>query len=127
MANEKARRLRKRMTRHEVKLWLHLRELRKQGYHFRRQAPIDGFIVDFACYHPKLIIEIDGSQHARCTRNRRDASRDKHLAASGFGVLRFWNKDVDENLEGVLTLILHALQSDPPTPATPKSVAVPPR
>jgi very-short-patch-repair endonuclease len=64
MANEIARKLRRTMTKQELKLWLHLRELRKQGFHFRRQVPIDGYIVDFACYHPKVAIEIDGGQHS---------------------------------------------------------------
>ena len=63
-------------TRQEARLWLHLRDLRKQGYHFRRQVPIDGYIVDFACYHPKLVIEIDGGQHSYPGHAKRDAERD---------------------------------------------------
>jgi very-short-patch-repair endonuclease len=58
MANEVARKLRRRMTRQEVKLWLHLRELRKLGFHFRRQVPIKDFIVDFACFNPRLLVEL---------------------------------------------------------------------
>jgi very-short-patch-repair endonuclease len=61
MANEAARKLRSRMTRQEVKLWLHLRELRKLGFHFRRQVPIKGFIVDFACYHARVIVEVESA------------------------------------------------------------------
>jgi very-short-patch-repair endonuclease len=64
MANEWARKLRKRMTRQEFRLWLHLRELRRLGFHFRRQAPIKNFIVDFACYHPRVVVELDGTQHS---------------------------------------------------------------
>ena len=97
------------MTRQEVRLWLNLRELRKQGFHFRRQVPIDGYIVDFACYHPKLAIELDGSQHAVERQLCRDATRDTYLTASGFKVLRIWNCDVNQNLEGVMELILHEL------------------
>ena len=100
------------MTRQEVKLWLHLREFRKLGFHFRRQVPIDNFIVDFACYHPKVVVEIDGSQHAASRHGQRDALRDAHLAASGFSVFRFWNRDIETNLDGVLTAILHELESD---------------
>jgi very-short-patch-repair endonuclease len=111
MANQVARKLRKTMTKPEVRLWLHLRELRKDGFHFRRQVPIDGFIVDFACYHPKVAIKIDGGQHSHLRRKTRDVARDAYLTASGFTVLRFWNCDVDNNLEGVLTLLLHELQN----------------
>jgi very-short-patch-repair endonuclease len=104
------------MTRQERALWLHLRELRRQGFHFRRQAPIDSFVVDFACYHPKLVIEIDGGQHSRKQDKLRDANRDACLTASGFRVLRFWNSDVDQNLDGVITLVLQTLQSVAPHP-----------
>jgi len=102
------------MTSQEQKLWLHLREFRKQGFHFRRQVPINGFIVDFACYHPKLVIEIDGSQHSQQRNKRRDTDRDTYLTANGFRVLRFWNSDVDQNLQGVLTLVLLALRAPHP-------------
>ena len=67
MANETARKLRSAMTRQEIKLWLQLRELRKLGFHFRRQVPVKGFIVDFACYHPRVIVEVDASQHSTST------------------------------------------------------------
>jgi very-short-patch-repair endonuclease len=105
MASETARKLRKTMTKQEVKLWLHLRDLRKQGSHFRRQVPVDGYIVDFACYHPKLAIEIDGGQHSYSSHRKRDSARDMYLSSSGFRVFRFWNSDVDRNLEGVLTVV----------------------
>ena len=64
MANESSRKLRKNMTRHEVRLWLRLRELRKLGFHFRRQASIKSFVVDFACYHPRVVVELDGGPSA---------------------------------------------------------------
>src|SRR5262249_47653908 len=114
MANEIARRLRKRMTRQEVKLWTHLRSWRGRGFHFRRQAPRDGFIVDFICLKHRLVIEVDGGQHNLDAHARRDAKRDDHFTQQGFRVLRFWNNDVDENLEGVLTLIDDALNNPPP-------------
>ena len=124
MANEAARKLRKSMTRQEGRLWLHLRELRKLGFHFRRQVPIHGFIVDFACYHPKVIIELDGSQHSGRQHTIKDAARDGKLAADGFRVIRVWNNDVDKNHEGVSDLILHELTANkPPTPTPPKAAS----
>ncbi len=113
MASETARKLRKNMTRQEFKLWLHLRELRKLGFHFRRQAPIKRFIVDFVCYHPRLVVELDGSQHAEERHGFRDRQRDDQLAADGFKVVRVWNNDVDSNLDGVFDLILHELGATP--------------
>lgn len=109
MANEIARELRKRMTPQEVKLWVHLRALKEQGLHFRRQVPREGCIVDFACLKSKLVIEIDGAQHGEPGHLRRDAERDARLATSGFKVLRFWNHEVNENLDAVVeTIFRHA-------------------
>jgi very-short-patch-repair endonuclease len=115
MANQRARHLRKVMTPQEVRLWLHLRALREQGFHFRRQVPREGFIVDFACLKSKLIIEIDGAQHGFDTHMTRDAQRDSALEQAGFKVLRFWNSDVNQNLESVVETILHAAEQRNPT------------
>ena len=112
MANETARKLRSAMTRQEVKLWLHLRELKKLGFHFRRQVPIKNFVVDFACYHPRVIVEVDGSQHSSPRHELRDTGRDAVLAADGFRIVRVWNNDVDENIDGVFDRILHELKRD---------------
>ena len=112
MASETARRLRKTMTRQEVKLWLHLRQLRKLGFHFRRQVPIKDFIVDFACYHPRVVVELDGSQHSTPQHASRDAVRDTKLAADGFRIVRVWNSDVDTNLESVFDQTLHELRRE---------------
>ena len=114
MANEIARALRKRMTRQEVKVWVHLRSWRKRGFHFRRQAPRDGHVLDFVCLKERLIVEIDGGQHNFDAHIERDALRDNHFASRGFRVLRFWNNEVDQNLEGVLTLIDNELRNPPP-------------
>jgi very-short-patch-repair endonuclease len=114
MANEIARSLRKRMTPQEVKLWVHLRSWKKQGFHFRRQAPRDGYVVDFVCLKHRLMVEVDGGQHNFDAHARRDADRDNHFASQGFTVLRFWNNEIDRNLEGVLTLIDDALHDPPP-------------
>jgi len=114
MANEIARSLRKRMTPQEVKLWVHLRFWRKRGFHFRRQAPRDGYIVDFVCLEQRLIVEVDGGQHNFDMHARRDAERDENFSHQGFRVLRFWNNEIDRNLEGVLTFIDDALRTPPP-------------
>lgn len=105
MANETARHLRKTMTPQEVRLWVQLRALKDQGFHFRRQVPREGFIVDFACLKLRLIIEIDGAQHGELDHLTRDAARDAKLTAAGFRVLRFWNNEVNENLNAVVETI----------------------
>ena len=115
MANEIARRLRKTMTPQEVKLWVHLRSWRPRGFHFRRQSPRGGSIVDFVCMRHRLIVEVDGGQHNFEDHSRRDKMRDQSFDRDGFKLLRFWNNDVDRNLEGVLTVIGSTLrQSTPP-------------
>ena len=120
MANANARRLRKAMTPQEVKLWQHLRTWRRdRGFHFRRQVPKLGYILDFARVTSKIVVEIDGSQHGDEPYARRDAERDRRLSEAGFIVLRFWNNDVDGNLEGVLETILTTLGGTPPTGRRP--------
>src|SRR5262245_4118658 len=101
MPAKNVRRLRATMTDAERKLWWALRS-RGIGPKFRRQVPLGGFIVDFVSFELKIIIEIDGSQHAG---NLRDAMRDRYFAERGYRVLRFWNNDVLKNLDGVLEVI----------------------
>jgi very-short-patch-repair endonuclease len=108
-----ARKLRKSMTRQEVKLWIRLRELRRNGYHFRRQAPLKNYVLDFVCYRYRLAIEVDGGQHSFNEIVRRDSRRDGFLQSQGFQVLQFWNSDVDTNLDGVVETILTALAARP--------------
>jgi very-short-patch-repair endonuclease len=115
MANPIARRLRKTMTPQEVKLWVHLRSWRSRGFHFRRQSPREGYIVDFVCMKHRLVIEVDGGQHNFDQHQVRDLRRDAKLAREGFRVLRFWNSDVDKNLSGVLELIDNSLREIDPT------------
>jgi very-short-patch-repair endonuclease len=117
MANPIARRLRKSMTPQEVKLWVHLRSWRSRGYHFRRQSPRQGYIVDFVCMKHMLVIEIDGGQHNFDEHHARDVQRDAKLTSEGFRVLRFWNSDVDRNLDGVLESIDAVLTEGLPHPA----------
>lgn len=103
-----ARRLRKNTTDTEQIIWKHLRSRRFSGHKFRRQVPIDNFIVDFICIERNLIIEIDGGQHGLQIHN--DARRTAHLESRGFRVVRFWNNNVNENLEGVLIRVSEALR-----------------
>ena len=110
MADERARRLRKIMTPQEIKLWVRLRELRQQGHHFRRQVPKGPCILDFACLKAGLIVEVDGAQHGVGTRVRRDTERDRLFAYRGFRTLRFWNTEIDQNLDGVVETIWKALR-----------------
>lgn len=125
MANERARRLRKSMTPQEVKLWVHLRRWRTLGYHFRRQRPHAGYIVDFVCLQHRLIIELDGSGHARHAQAEHDALRDSRLSAEGFNVLRFWNHQVDRSLPDVLETIWIALGDARPPPTALRAVPPP--
>jgi len=106
MANAKARALRKSMTRQEVKLWALLRQLRPQGIHFRRQAPLEGYILDFVCFKYRIIVEVDGSQHGEDEGVKHDARRDAFFAARGFRTLRFWNHEIDADLHDVVETIL---------------------
>jgi very-short-patch-repair endonuclease len=114
MANERARRLRSNLTDTEKKLWWRLRMLKREGFHFRRQVPIDHF--DFACYSARLVVEVDGGQHTWDEDARRDRARDAHLRSQGFRVLRFWNNDVLSNTDGVEEVIRDALTRAAPTP-----------
>ncbi|WP_421724299.1 endonuclease domain-containing protein [Bauldia sp.] len=109
MASNRARQLRKTMTPQEVKLWVHLRTWRAGGVHFRRQAPVNGYVVDFLCRRNRLVIEIDGSGHTRFRQATNDRTRDQALAAAGYRVVRFWNREIDTNLPGVLHAIRFAV------------------
>jgi very-short-patch-repair endonuclease len=93
-----ARKMRKTMTEAELKLWNELRAHRLMGLSFRRQMPIDGYIVDFACPSQKIIVEVDGSQHAD---SQRDRTRDEALTSLGWSILRFWNDDVLRDIDSV--------------------------
>lgn len=110
---DNARHLRADSTMVERKLWLRLRALKAQGYHFRRQVPFRTYILDFAEHRCRLAIELDGSQHGYEENRRRDADRDATLASEGYRVLRFWNCDVVENIDGVVEAILRAAASAP--------------
>ena len=98
-----ARGLRNDTTDVERLLWRSLRNSQLEGVKFRRQQPIESYIVDFVSFEKRLVIELDGSQHAEQTEY--DSQRDRCLRANGFTVLRFWNNDVLENIEGVLEIV----------------------
>jgi len=106
-----AKAMRRALTDAELKFWNAVRAHRLEGLAFRRQMPIDGYIVDFACPEHRLIVEIDGSQHAE-RRASYDRARSAKLSASGWTILRFWNDDVLHDLDGVCTHILRVLRLD---------------
>ena len=101
----------------EHRLWQILRAHRFAGYKFRRQVPLDFYIADFVCFAERLIVELDGGQHAD---SESDPRRDAYLRTQGFRVLRIWNNDLFTNEEGVAERILSTLRSPPlpnPSPA----------
>jgi very-short-patch-repair endonuclease len=119
ITRQRARKLRVEMTPQERKVWAKLRELNRMlGLHFRRQTPIGPFIADFAELGRRVVIEIDGGGHG----GELDQRRDEWLASQGFRVLRFWNPEVSGNIEGVMQLVLDAVDGEalaegvPPTP-----------
>jgi len=109
-----SRALRRRQTDVERILWGHLRSRRFQGFRFRRQQPIERYIVDFCCFENRLIIELDGGQHN--VNKEKDEVRTRVLEDNGFRVLRFWDSEVIQELEAVLTRILKALGTENPSP-----------
>jgi adenine-specific DNA-methyltransferase len=111
---ENARALRRNGTDAERRLWYFLRNRRLDGFRFRRQVPLGKYIADFVCMDAKLIIELDGGQHAEQTRY--DEIRSAYLMRGGFKVVRFWNDDVLLRGEAVLEQILVALRQASPHP-----------
>ena len=103
-----AKALRRNATHVETILWRQLRARQIEGVKFRRQQPIDGYIVDFVSFETRLVIELDGGQHAMNRQKDKDIKRDRCLTRNGFKVLRFWNHHVLGNLDGVLESIRRA-------------------
>jgi very-short-patch-repair endonuclease len=124
MARDNAKALRANMTDAERRLWYLLRAHRFQSFKFKRQVPIGGFIVDFVCFDRRILIEVDGGQHAD---SEADAGRDRWLQHQGFRVLRFWNNEVLNNTDAVLELILGALSAAAPSPGTLRAPPSPAR
>ncbi|MBM6595933.1 endonuclease domain-containing protein [Microvirga pudoricolor] len=105
----RAKSLRSNATEPEQILWRALRRVPVLESHFRRQVPIGPYIADFACLRAKLIIELDGGHHSHDDIAARDEARTRWLDHEGYRVIRFWNGELTENLEGVLDTIYAAL------------------
>jgi BirA family biotin operon repressor/biotin-[acetyl-CoA-carboxylase] ligase len=120
MSNRIATHLRANQTEAERRLWNLVRNKRLVGARFRRQHPIGPYYADFFCASARLVVELDGSQHAEPDAAVHDEIRSKWLAERGYRILRFWNVDVFKNPEGVLETIWNAIeQSTNPMPPAP--------
>jgi len=117
VARDFARQLRKTMTGAERRLWYELRAYRFDGRKFRRQASIGDDIVDFVCFEVKLIVELDGGQHA--SQVEKDDARTAWLVSQGFRVMRFWNFQIFDELDSVLEAIWYALRIAPSPQPSP--------
>jgi very-short-patch-repair endonuclease len=111
--------MRRVMTDAELKLWNELRAHRLMDLGFRRQVPIGPYIVDFACPTHRLVVEVDGSQHAEADKAERDNVRNAYLNGRGWTVLRFWNDDVLRDIDNVCQHIVISAGPTPPTAPTP--------
>jgi very-short-patch-repair endonuclease len=112
------------MTPAERTLWQLLRADQLRGFRFRRQAAIGPYIADFVCFSRKLIIELDGPQHAEQQAQQHDVLRNNWLKSQGFKTLRFWNHQLDDDVQPVLDAILNALEMAKPLVAPPLSPAL---
>ncbi|MDD2915662.1 MAG: endonuclease domain-containing protein [Gallionella sp.] len=106
---DNAKALRSNLTDAEQKLWYHLRAHRFMGRKFKRQKPMGRYVVDFVCLEEKLIIELDGGQHSESVEY--DQVRDSWLRSEGYTVLRFWNNELLNEMEGVLERIMFAVDA----------------
>ncbi len=113
----RARLLRSNMTDVERRLWCAIRGKQLEGCRFRRQHPIGAYIVDFACVEEMLVVELDGGQHQ--SQKTYDDTRSRYLNQQGWQVVRFWNSEVLESLDGVLEVIVEKLKSTRPSPLPP--------
>lgn len=95
----------------ERRLWVRVRNKQLGGFRFRRQHTIGPYVADFASIDAKLVIELDGEQHGFPDAQAHDAARDNYMVKEGWMVLRFWNKEVYDNMDGVLGTILDAAEN----------------
>ena len=116
-----AKNLRNNMTKQEVILWQHIKNKQILNVKFRRQQQIGKYICDFVSFYPKIIIELDGSQHITGVQQQSDIIRDKYLTSEGFKVLRFWNNEIEKNISGIIQEIENCIISCPPLAGGPKS------
>jgi very-short-patch-repair endonuclease len=114
MSRDFAKQLRHNSTPAEWRLWHVVKGRQLAGAKFRRQVPVGPYVADFLCVAARLIVEIDGSQHADAV--GADASRTQYLEEQGHRVVRSWNNEVTTNLDGVVRLIKIALAERPPSP-----------
>ncbi|MCA1866642.1 endonuclease domain-containing protein [Agrobacterium genomosp. 3] len=114
MHRKYAKQMRKVMTDAELKLWNAIRAHRLERLSFRRQMPIAGFIVDFACSDHRLIVEIDGSQHTSEAALHYDQARTTRLQKDGWTVLRFWNDDILKDIDDVCLHIIRTVKENQP-------------
>ena len=124
MSREFAKVLRSNMTDAERRLWYRLRAHRLEGIKFKRQVPIGLYVADFACMERKLLVEVDGGQHAE---SASDVARTKWLEDRGFRILRFWNNEVLNETNAVLEIILAAVIAAGPSPGAPDGAPPSPR
>ena len=108
---ERARRLRRQDTGSEQRIWARLRGRKLNGLKFVRQLPIGNYIVDFACRERMLVIEVDGATHGSDEDMAYDAARTTFLEAQGWRVIRVWNDDVVQRIDGVMESVLRAADS----------------
>ena len=111
MQREYAKSNRKNQTPAERRLWNFIRNRQRDGQKFIREMVIGGYIADFVCREKKVIIELDGGQHAEKTVVRYDEKRDAFLRSNGYKVIRIWNHEIFENMDGVLEFIREAVSS----------------
>ena len=108
-SRQRSREMRQDMTEAETILWSKLQRKQLYGYRFQRQQPIGPFFGDFACRSARLVIEVDGATHSTQKERDYDALRERYLEEAGWTVIRFWNAEIYENLNGVLDSILQRL------------------
>lgn len=123
MATDLSRKLRRLATPAELAFWKLTHVWRRQGWHFRRQFQLGSYYVDFVCIAAGLVIEIDGESHGTDLAVSNDALRDDYLSGRGFTVMRFSNRDVLTNAEGVFGVVeahLRARALLPPPPPSPR-------
>ncbi|HTB86238.1 MAG TPA: DUF559 domain-containing protein [Candidatus Sulfotelmatobacter sp.] len=113
---KRARQLRGKETWAEKLMWRWLRGRHFSGYRFRRQHPAGDYVLDFFCEEAELSIELDGSQHGFPEQQKLDAEREKFLKTRGIKTLRFWNRELRRNAEGVRATIFAELQKRAPKP-----------
>lgn len=120
----RARELRANSTNAEKKLWDMLRRKQIKGFRFRRQYPLGPYFADFVCLPARLVIEVDGGQHAEPEQEAHDRRRTMWLKRERFRELRFWNLDVLKNSDGVLEAIEAAIRATPPPNVSRKARSI---